>query len=92
MTDVREVLRLAVSHAGPECVVEMHKFSSNDRWHVTPRECRVIAELLDGVKADHLVSEYLSYVDGAPDGLLGEVRALAEFSAGAADRGGFHVA
>ncbi|ROO89986.1 hypothetical protein EDD29_7698 [Actinocorallia herbida] len=91
MADVREVLRIAVAHAGADCPVQVHKFESNDGWHVGPEECRAIADLLDGAEAEKAVSTYGTFVDGIPDGLVGEVRALGEFSAQAVERGGFHV-
>ncbi|WP_119726719.1 hypothetical protein [Thermomonospora amylolytica] len=91
MIDVREVLRLAVHQAGPDCPVQMHKFESNDGWHVTPEECRAIARLLGGPHGELMVSDYLSFVDEVSDGLIGNVRDLAEFSALAADNGGFDV-
>ena len=91
MIDVREALRIAVTEAGPACPVQMHKFESNDRWHVSPEEAQAIADLLGGRKAELLDSDYRCYVDGVSDGLVGELRALGEFSGRAATRGGFYV-
>ncbi|HEX2313528.1 MAG TPA: hypothetical protein VHJ17_07350 [Thermomonospora sp.] len=91
MVDVREVLRLGVTQAGEDCPVQMHKFESNGNWLVTPEECRAIADLLGGRQGEWLVADYETFVDGVSDGLIGNVRDLAEFSAKAAERGGFRV-
>ncbi|GAA0958795.1 hypothetical protein [Actinocorallia libanotica] len=91
MVDVRETLRLAISLAEGESVIQMHKFESNDEWIVTPEECREIARLLGGREGEYIVSEYRNFVDGVSDGLLGNVRDLAELGARAADHGGIRV-
>jgi len=91
MVDVREALRIAVTEAGPASPVQMHEFESNDRRHVPPEEAQAIADLLGGRKAELLDSDYRCYVDGVSDTLLGDLRALGDFSARAATRGGFYV-
>ncbi len=91
MIDVREVLRIGVGEAGADCPVEMHKFASNDGLLVTPEECREIARLLGGQAGEWLVSDYRTFVDEVSGDLAGNIRALADFSADAAERGGFRV-
>ncbi|GAA3209874.1 hypothetical protein [Actinocorallia longicatena] len=91
MVDLREVLRLAVTFAGDESVVQMSKFESNGGRIVTPEECREIARLLGGREGEYILAEYRNYVDGIPDGLTGDVRELAELCARAADHGGMRV-
>ncbi|MEO3785907.1 hypothetical protein ABGB12_21475 [Actinocorallia sp. B10E7] len=91
MIDVREALRIAISEAGPGSPIQMHKFESNDRSYVPPEEAQAIADLLSGRKAERLDSNYRCYVDDVSDTLLGDLRALGDFSAQAATRSGFYV-
>jgi hypothetical protein len=107
MSLMREVMREAGAATEPDAdqalraegfeptdaSVPMKKFLSNDDWHVTPEECRFIAERVAKAAERGVVSELLSYWSDAPpeeevDRLVAD---WVDYNRRAADHGGYRV-